>query len=320
MSSASSFRSHRIIIASLFLPKTVAIDEPEKKPEIKKALELNKPSGPLNSIVEDLTGKTVRQPVQEKTANTPFSVLRRSTSRLGTVRRRPSRSTSRHRVTSEQDLGSITTDNVVFKIESNPQCNGGLKNAIDSVASKMRKKLWIGTLGSAVADVHRDDLKQGISSKLRGEHESEVVWVEEALFERMYDGFCHQVLWPALHYAVPDAPKTKLFYESERWADYVAVNRSFAQKIAEIWREGDIGALPSTLILTDSNNVVFINDYHLMLVPAMLREGGIPSSAPIGFFLHVAFPSSEIFRCLSVRESLLRGVLGIVHSRLRTSC
>lgn len=212
------------------------------------------------------------------------------------MQRRPSRSSSRNRASSEPGLGSIVADSYVYKIESNPQCNGGLKNAIDSVGNKLRKKLWIGTLGSALADVDRGELKQGISSKLRGEHESEVVWIDHGVFERMYDGFCHQVLWPALHYAVPDAPKTKLFYESGHWPDYVAVNRLFAKKIAEIWREGDI---------------VWVNDYHLMLLPAMLRaEGGIPASAPIGFFLHVAFPSSEIFRCLSVRESLLRGILG----------
>jgi trehalose-6-phosphate synthase len=51
-----------------------------------------------------------------------------------------------------------------------------------------------------------------------------------------------------------------------------------------------------------------VNDYHLMLLPRMIRER-LPSAA-IGFFMHVAFPSSEIFRCLAVREHLLRGLLG----------
>jgi len=52
---------------------------------------------------------------------------------------------------------------------------------------------------------------------------------------------------------------------------------------------------------------VWVNDYHLMLVPEMLRKA-LPNAA-IGFFLHVAFPSSEIFRCLAVREHILRGLL-----------
>jgi trehalose 6-phosphate synthase/phosphatase len=53
-----------------------------------------------------------------------------------------------------------------------------------------------------------------------------------------------------------------------------------------------------------------VNDYHLMLLPSLLRASPtFPQHAPIGFFLHVAFPSSEIFRCLTVRETLLRGLL-----------
>ena len=54
-------------------------------------------------------------------------------------------------------------------------------------------------------------------------------------------------------------------------------------------------------------HTVWVNDYHLMLLPSMIRVK-LPN-AIIGFFMHVAFPSSEIFRCLSVREQLLRGVL-----------
>ena len=54
-----------------------------------------------------------------------------------------------------------------------------------------------------------------------------------------------------------------------------------------------------------------MNDYHLLLLPALLRASPrISQNTPIGFFLHVAFPSSEIFRCLSVRKDLLKGILG----------
>lgn len=101
------------------------------------------------------------------------------------------------------------------------------------------------------------------------------------------------MLWPCLHYAIPDAPKTRSFYESAAFKQYVAVNQRFADAITATYQEGDI---------------VWVNDYHLMLLPQMLRAR-LPGAA-IGFFMHVAFPSSEIFRCLSVREDLLRGVLG----------
>lgn len=129
-------------------------------------------------------------------------------------------------------------------------------------------------------------------------HSSLPVWIPDAEFESCYDEFCHQVLWPCLHYAVPDAPKTKLFFESAAFKQYAAVNKRFAEAIESVWTEGD---------------VVWINDYHLMLLPLLLRQSTrIPAlaCAPIGYFMHVAFPSSEIFRCLSVREHLLRGMLG----------
>lgn len=63
-------------------------------------------------------------------------------------------------------------------------------------------------------------------------------------------------------------------------------------------------------MLIDVSITVWVNDYHLMLLPSLLRASPkLPSHVPIGFFMHVAFPSSEIFRCLSVRDSLLKGLL-----------
>ena len=62
-----------------------------------------------------------------------------------------------------------------------------------------------------------------------------------------------QVLWPCLHYAIPDAPKTKLFYESASFKQYVAVNQRFADVIVANYREGDMSQFPSTfadIILT----------------------------------------------------------------------
>jgi trehalose 6-phosphate synthase complex regulatory subunit len=114
---------------------------------------------------------------------------------------------------------------------------------------------------------------------------------------------------------VPDAPKTKLFYESASFKQYVAVNQRFADTIAEHYQDGDIGAYFLVHIAPLSHTAllaVWVNDYHLMLLPLLLRKSlhaQHKSSSPIGFFMHVAFPSSEIFRCLSVRETLLRGLL-----------
>lgn len=70
-------------------------------------------------------------------------------------------------------------------------------------------------------------------------------------------------------------------YEEHAWDAYVAANEAFAQRIAAEYQEGDM---------------VWIHDYHLLLVPQMLRR--MVPDAHIGLFVHAPFPSSEIFRCL----------------------
>lgn len=81
--------------------------------------------------------------------------------------------------------------------------------------------------------------------------------------------------------------------EKTSWADYVQMNQAFADRILHIYQPGDI---------------VWIHDYHLMLLPSMLRQR-IPNIY-IGFFLHIPFPSSEYMRCLPRRKDLLTGALG----------
>lgn len=78
------------------------------------------------------------------------------------------------------------------------------------------------------------------------------------------------------------------------WKYFEALNQSIADVIIKDYKKGD---------------TVWVNDYHLLLVPNMVRKALGPD-AKIGFFLHVGFPSSEIFRCLAHREKLLEGILG----------
>lgn len=210
------------------------------------------------------------------------------------VQRRLSRSSGHRQASRSQS--ATRRDSIAgsqpWHVENNPHCNGGLKNAIASVKTRLRRKLWVGTLGMN-SDSFKESLKRNMEWRMREDHDSIPVWIPDADFASAYDEFCHQVLWPCLHYAVPDAPKTKSFYEHASWKQYVAVNQRFADAIVSAYQEGDI---------------IWVNDYHLMLLPQMLRAK-LPS-APIGFFLHVAFPSSEIFRCLSVRTDILQGLLG----------
>ncbi len=103
-----------------------------------------------------------------------------------------------------------------------------------------------------------------------------------------YNGFSNGVLWPVCHYMVDRLP-----LETRDWETYQRVNEKFADAVAAAWQPGD---------------VIWVHDFHLILVPTLLRQR-LPQ-ARIGFFLHIPFPSSEIFRVLPAREQLLRGMLG----------
>jgi trehalose 6-phosphate synthase/phosphatase len=103
-----------------------------------------------------------------------------------------------------------------------------------------------------------------------------------------YYGFANQVLWPLFRYSVDRVP-----VDAAGWAEYQDVNETFATEVAREYRPGDI---------------IWVHDYHLMLLPALLRQR-LPR-ARIGFFLHVPFPSPEVFRVLPSRREILHGVLG----------
>jgi hypothetical protein len=138
----------------------------------------------------------------------------------------------------------------------NSHCNGGLKNAVDSVKDRLTQKLWVGTLGNST-DRFGPDLRDSINLRMRQLCASVPVWIPDAEFESCYDEFCHQVLWPCLHYAVPDAPKTKLFYESAAFKQYMSVNKRFAEVIIANYREGDISPcllLPLSCLLIPSQS------------------------------------------------------------------
>jgi trehalose-6-phosphate synthase len=194
-----------------------------------------------------------------------------------------------------------------YHVEPNPHCNGGLINAVKSLEGRLKRKRWVGTLGTNT-DSFKEPLRRNIDHRMTEEYDSSPVWIPDGEFTQYYDNYCHQVLWPCLHYVVPDAPKTKSFYESSSYRQYVSVNQRFADTIVANYQEGDISMFVHSLFVPELTSLlVWVNDYHLMLVPQLVRAK-LPT-AIIGFFLHVAFPSSEIFRCLSVREYLLRGML-----------
>ncbi|KAH1433435.1 hypothetical protein LV164_002097 [Aspergillus fumigatus] len=196
---------------------------------------------------------------------------------------------------SEEDHGSpralLSVDDWVVKAAE--QGNGGLRNAVYAAAEAgiLTNKMWVGTLGMPT-DLLKDATRASISETLEDEYESLTVFVRDSEFDGHYTHFCRSVLWPAFHYQMQESPR-HTEYDDYSWRQYVKVNEAFANTIAARWRPGDS---------------IWIHDYHLLLLPQMLRQR-LPQ-AEIGFFMHAAFPSSEVFRCLNSRDALLNGLLG----------
>ncbi|KIX07646.1 trehalose-phosphatase [Rhinocladiella mackenziei CBS 650.93] len=120
-----------------------------------------------------------------------------------------------------------------------------------------------------------------------GDEPGELVFKDQSRWRK----YAEHELYTLFHYRQhgPDDGRA----EKTSWADYVHMNQTFANRILNIYQPGDI---------------VWIHDYHLMLLPSMLRQR-IPNIY-IGFFLHIPFPSSEYMRCLPRRKDILTGALG----------
>jgi trehalose 6-phosphate synthase len=103
-----------------------------------------------------------------------------------------------------------------------------------------------------------------------------------------YDGFCNGTIWPLYHGAIREPE-----YHRRWWRPYVTVNRRFAELTAESAAQGAS---------------VWVHDYQLQLVPALLRE--MRPDLRIGFFLHIPFPPEELFGRLPWRRQMLEGLLG----------
>ena len=106
------------------------------------------------------------------------------------------KNSSRSQTRRQDSDPSASAGNIFFQpwhLESNQRCNGGLKNAVASVHARLKKKLWIGTLGTGT-DMLGDSLRNDIDTKMREQCDSQPVWIPDAEFESCYDEFCHQVL------------------------------------------------------------------------------------------------------------------------------
>jgi trehalose 6-phosphate synthase/phosphatase len=177
-------------------------------------------------------------------------------------------------VVAQRDRGPITLK---------PAC-GGVATGLHSV-HKQAESLWIGWLGTPCSPT--EPACAALVGELRHRRLRSVP-LDVAEAHSYYDGVCNAVLWPLFHYQIDRLP-----VDLPEWDVYRAVNERFADAIVHEYRPGD---------------TIWIHDYHLLLVPDLVRKR-LPQ-ARIGFFLHIPFPATDVFRITPWRDEILHGLLG----------
>jgi trehalose 6-phosphate synthase/phosphatase len=163
---------------------------------------------------------------------------------------------------------------------------GGLATGLSALEQK-DKILRIGWSGLAADQLSREDRRE-IEKTLRREYHSVPVELTREDLKAFYYGFCNNVIWPLFHYF-----PSYVDYDNSLWESYRRVNSIYLEKVLEA---------------AGPEDTIWIHDYQLMLLPALIREK-LPE-ARIGFFLHIPFPSFEVFRLLPWRTEILTGLLG----------
>lgn len=171
------------------------------------------------------------------------------------------------------------------------QNSGGLVSAVLSLIRNQKEAFfdedqkiqWIGSSQNSREELEGHELANE-------SFEAHPVFIPEQIHESYYEGFCNNLIWPLCHYF----PSLARFDDAYFYA-YQTANELFFAKLSQIIRPGD---------------VVWVQDYQLMLLPAMIRTK-YPENQ-IGFFFHIPFPSYELFRLLPVkwRKAIMDGILG----------
>lgn len=173
-------------------------------------------------------------------------------------------------------------------VEIHPSVGGlvtGISAYLDTVKDSL-EYIWVGWPGKEISENALNIVKKEAFQK----YNAYPVQIPESLNESFYAGFCNKTIWPLFHYFPSYAN-----YDPGFWDSYEKVNQIFLETLEEIIQEGDM---------------VWIHDYHLLLLPSLLRAKY--PKLEIGFFLHIPFPTYEIFRLMPGmwRKKLLTGLLG----------
>lgn len=181
--------------------------------------------------------------------------------------------------------------------------SGGLVTALSGL--KSTKFQWFGWPGIEVKDTaDRDQVSQSLA-----EHRACPIFLDSDLAHEHYNGFSSKfqasldilpdhlsdpisdrILWPILHY------QSGVTFDDGPWQAYRRVNELFADQIAKA---------------ADNGNLIWVHDYHLMLLPGLLRSRLEQQGkyCAIGFSLHTPFPAGDFWRALPVRKDLIDGLL-----------
>lgn len=160
---------------------------------------------------------------------------------------------------------------------------GGLATGLASLEGSSEKH-WIGWPGIYVEE---ENEKKTITAELEKMNFHPVFLTKEQI-KNYYEGYSNSTLWPLCHYFCAYTLHKDIY-----WMAYKEVNRLFHDQAVR---------------LISSDDVVWVQDYQLMLLPALIRET-LPN-ASIGYFHHIPFPSYELFRILPQRGEILKGLLG----------
>jgi len=162
------------------------------------------------------------------------------------------------------------------------QSEGGLATGLKGIGAR-DNTLWIGWPGTYLPAKKQEAVNQSLRMQRLAP-----VWLSPSDIDGYYCGFSNGTLWPLFHYFPSFAS-----FDAKQWETYKAVNTRFAKEVLQHTGEED---------------TIWIHDYQLLLLPALIREKR--PGARIGFFQHIPFPSPEIFRQLPWRDALLKGMLG----------
>lgn len=162
---------------------------------------------------------------------------------------------------------------------------GGLATGLKSYHEE-GNSIWIGWSGLTEKELNEDQEKR--VKELVTKEKCATVSLTQNDLDNFYYGFSNRTLWPLFHYFMEYTE-----FEQDFWESYKSVNQKFADVVLDHVEDGD---------------TIWVHDYQLLLLPKLLKDK--KPNTTIGFFLHIPYPSYEIFRTFPWREEILKGMLG----------